>query len=87
MPTTKGDRKRSPIDAAEVAPFEQAQVDEIVKTITTTAPIEHGLPGYGWSLKKLKRWVKQVFKHEVSRNLLRNLLHANGLSWKSARSC
>lgn len=48
-------------------------------------PIDHGLPGYGWSLKKVGCWVKQVFKCEVSRNLLRSILKANGLSWKKCQ--
>ena len=51
----------------------------------TTAPSDHDLPGYGWSLKKLKQWVKQVFKHDVSRNLLRKVLKANGVSWKKCQ--
>lgn len=50
-----------------------------------TEPIEHGLPGYGWSLKKVRRWVKQVYECEVSRNLLRNILKAHGLSWKKCQ--
>ena len=37
------------------------------------------MPGYGWTLKKLRRWVKAVFQCEVSRSLLRTLLKVNEL--------
>ena len=42
----------------------------------------HGLAGYGWTLHKVRRWVKQVFQCEVSRSLLRRLLKQGNLSWK-----
>lgn len=48
-------------------------------------PVEHGLPGYNWSIKKLRRWVKQVFRCEVSRRTLNKLLKANRLSWKKCQ--
>lgn len=43
------------------------------------------MPGYGWTLKKLRRWVKAVFKCDVSRNLLRTILKAHDLSWKKCQ--
>ena len=48
----------------------------------TSEPGEHGLAGYGWTLHKVRRWVKQVFKCAVSRSLLRGLLKQGNLSWK-----
>lgn len=48
-------------------------------------PIAHDLPGYNWSLKKLRRWVKQVFACDVSRSTLRKLLGAHDLSWKKCQ--
>lgn len=53
--------------------------------MTDTEPIEHGLPGHGWDLKKLQCWVKQVFQRDISRSALRTLLRRNGLSWKKCQ--
>lgn len=50
-----------------------------------SAPIEHGLPGYNWTLKKLRRWIKQVFACEVGRRTLSKLLHTHDLSWKKCQ--
>lgn len=51
-------------------------------TVKTTEPSGHGLPGHGWTLRKVRRWVKQVFGCTVSRSTLRTLLQQQGLSWK-----
>lgn len=53
--------------------------------MSKTEPIDHGLPGYGWSLKKVKRWVKRVFNYDVSRSLMRTILKEKGLSWKKCQ--
>jgi transposase len=53
--------------------------------VAATEPVEHGLPGHGWTVKKLGAWVKQVFAHEVSRTRLRTLLQAHDLSWKKCQ--
>ena len=50
-----------------------------------TEPIEHELPGYNGSLKKLRRWVEQVYQCEVSRNTLRTVLKQADLSWKKCQ--
>lgn len=50
-----------------------------------SAPIEHELPGYNWTLKKLRRWVKLIFNCEVGRRTLRKLLHTHDLSWKKCQ--
>lgn len=48
-------------------------------------PSDHQLPGYGWSLKKLRRWVEVKLGHCVSRTTLRTLLTQAGLSWKKCK--
>jgi transposase len=60
-------------------------VAELIRTVKATEPVEHELPGYGWSLKKIRRWVKQVMGGEVSRSTLRTLLKQKGLSWKKCQ--
>lgn len=57
----------------------------LVETVRESEPYDHDLPGYGWSLKKLRRWVKQVWQQDVSRNLLRKILKQNDLSWKKCQ--
>lgn len=47
--------------------------------------MEQGLPGYNWTTKKLRRWVKQVFGYEVSRRVLSKILKQNRLSWKKCQ--
>jgi transposase len=56
-----------------------------VRTVKESAPSEHGLPGYNWTTKKLRQWVKQVFACDVSRTLLRQILKDNRLSWKKCQ--
>lgn len=65
--------------------FSQQQVEAIIATVKQSEPTEHELPGHGWSLKKVRRWVKQVFGCEVSRSTLRILLKQKGLSWKKCQ--
>lgn len=50
-----------------------------------TEPCEHALPGYNWSLKKLRRWVEQLYQCEVSRTTLRTVLKQADLSWKKCQ--
>jgi transposase len=60
-------------------------VAELISTVQESEPVEHDLPGYGWSLKKVRRWVQQVLRCEVSRTTLRTLLKQKGLSWKKCQ--
>jgi transposase len=53
--------------------------------VKESEPLDHGLPGHGWTLKKVRRWVKQVFRCTVSRSALRILLKRKGLSWKKCQ--
>ena len=48
-------------------------------------PSDHQLPGYGWTLKKLRRWVADKLGQSVSRTTLRSLLKQAGLSWKKCK--
>lgn len=41
--------------------------------------------GHGWTVKKLRRWIKQVFKCEVSRKVLLQILKQGDLSWKKCQ--
>lgn len=48
-------------------------------------PIAHELPGYNWTIKKIRRWVKQVFRLDVGRRTLSELLKKHNLSWKKCQ--
>lgn len=50
-----------------------------------STPSDHGLLGYGWTLKKLQQWVGEHLGRMVSRNSLRMLLKQAGLSWKKCK--
>jgi transposase len=57
----------------------------IVQTVAESEPLAHGLPGHNWTLKKIRRWVKQIFACEIGRTALRLLLRRNGLRWKKCQ--
>ncbi len=65
--------------------FTLEQVSTLVETVRTSEPCAHNLPGYGWTLKKLGRWVNQVWQQAVSRSLLRQILQQNDLRWKKCQ--
>ena len=65
--------------------FTPAEVRELVDTVETTDPQAHGLPGRGWTLKKLRRWVYDKVRRLASRSLLHKILRAAGLSWKKCK--
>ena len=48
-------------------------------------PVDHQLPGYGWTVKKLRYWVAEKLGRPVSRTTLRTLLKQAGLSWKKCK--
>ena len=48
----------------------------------TTDPVDHGLPGHGWTLKKLRAWLSRTWNRTVSRSTLHAALHAAKMSWK-----
>jgi len=48
-------------------------------------PCDHQLPGYGWTVKKLRWWVEEKLGQGVSRTTLRTLLKQAGLSWKKCK--
>lgn len=43
------------------------------------------MPGYGWTLKKLRHWLETGTGHRISRTTLRTLLKEAGLSWKKSK--
>ena len=53
-----------------------------MNVICETEPVEHGLPGHGWTLKKLRRWLKQVMGCDLARSTLHRILQAARLRWK-----
>jgi len=65
--------------------FSQDTKAEVVTVVKTSTPNEHGLPGRGWTLKKLQRWVATKLGCQVSRNTLRTILSAAGLRWKQCK--
>ena len=65
--------------------FAPEVVDRIVGTVRQTEPTAHGIPGHGWTLKKLRRWVGETLHRVVSRAALHAMLRAAGLSWKTCK--
>jgi transposase len=66
-------------------PFTQDERAKLVTVVKTSTPYEHGLPGRGWTLKKLQRWVATGLNRPVSRNTLRTILRSAGLRWKQCK--
>ncbi len=56
-----------------------------IETVNQEKPLDHQLPGYGWTLKKLGCWVAEKLQCSVSRTTLRTLLKDAGLSWKKSK--
>ncbi len=65
--------------------FAQEAKAEIVAIVKTSTPNEHGLPGRGWTLKKLQQWASTKLGRRVSRNSLRTILRSAGLRWKQCK--
>jgi hypothetical protein len=57
----------------------------LIQTVTETAPVDHGLPGHGWTMKKMRRWLEDVMGTTISRTTLHQLLEEQGLSWKKCQ--
>ena len=66
-------------------PFCQEQVDQLVTTVVDSEPVDYGLPGHGWTLKKVRRWLKQTIGCTLSRSALHALLKEQKLSWKKCQ--
>jgi transposase len=60
-----------------------AQVREVVEAVTHTTPADHGLPGRGWTLKKVVRWLRGRF--DGCRGTVRAALKRAGMSWKKCK--
>lgn len=59
------------------------RVKEVVATVTGTVPLDHGLPGRGWTLKKMLRWLDASSRG--CRAALHAAIRAAGLSWKKCK--
>jgi transposase len=66
-------------------PFAPDQARQIVDIVVTTEPIDHGLPGHGWTLKKLRRWALDRLGRDAARNTIRRILRAARLGWKKVK--
>jgi transposase len=56
-----------------------------VAAVMTSKPVDHDLPGHGWTVKKRRRWVATKLERSVSRTMLRTILKAAGLRWKKCK--
>lgn len=50
-----------------------------------STPVVHGLPGHGWTLKKLARCVQSRCGRSVGQTTLRRIVRAAGLRWKKCK--
>jgi transposase len=74
------------MNTPEVPPLFSREIGEqIAEIVRATEPSEHGLPGYGWTVPKLRAYVTRTLGYRPSRTKLRRLLKAHGLSWKKCR--
>jgi DDE superfamily endonuclease/Winged helix-turn helix len=53
--------------------------------VENSSPAEHGLPGRGWTLKKLKQWAFETFGRVAGRNGIRRVLRQAKLTWKKVK--
>jgi transposase len=65
--------------------FDPARSQQVVDLVEATGPVDHGLPGHGWTLKKLKQWVSEIFGRLVSRGTIRRALRRANLTWKKVK--
>ena len=64
----------------DVALFSPEQVQRLVSVVCETEPEEHGLPGHGWTLKKLQHWLKQVMGYDLARSTLHRILTSSAVA-------
>ena len=57
----------------------------MIRTVCESFPVNHELPGHGWTVKKLRQWVAEKLGKPVSRTTLRTILKQAGLSWKKCK--
>jgi transposase len=65
--------------------FAPTQAERIVEAVRDSEPIDHGLPGHGWTLKKLRQWIEATLGRQVGRNAIRRILGKAGLTWKKIK--
>lgn len=61
------------------------QVEQLIETVVATEPVDHDLPGHGWTLKKIRRWLSQVMGTSLGRTTLHSLLTEQNLSWQKCQ--
>jgi len=61
------------------------EVATLNRIVEQSKPLDHGLSGHGWTLKKLRQWVGKQLGYKVSRSLLHRLLKEAGFSWKKCK--
>lgn len=54
-------------------------------TVRETEPLQHGLPGHGWTVKKIVCLCEQLFGLGISRTTFYRYLGQNRLSWKKCQ--
>jgi transposase len=53
--------------------------------VENTEPIQHGLPGHLWTVKKLRRYLLEAFGLGACRNTIRRILKQARMSWKKIK--
>jgi transposase len=85
VPRPRTEQTILPADRWSASQAGRDRKKRIVETVKHDQPQQHQLPGYGWTLKKLQRWVEEQFGRRISRTTLRSLLKQAGLSWKKSK--
>lgn len=57
----------------------------IVNAVKSDSPVEYGLPGHGWTVKKLTAMVMSSLKYGASRSTIYRILKDEGFSWKKCK--
>lgn len=66
-------------------PFTQAVQQQLADTVRTSTPVTHGLPGHGWTMKKLGCWAESTLGLRAGESTLRRIVRAAGLRWKKCK--
>jgi len=78
-------RRGIPPDGRASPPFAPTEAAKLVEVVEQTRPADHGLPGHGWTLKKLKAWAARTLGRLASRSALRGVLRRAKLTWKKVK--
>src|SRR5262249_24895704 len=72
-------------DRRQRPPFTQEHAERFVEVVENSEPIQHGLPGHLWTVKKLRRYLKEAFGLSASRNTIRAALKRARTSFKKIK--